>query len=244
MLTCFTIGLYLSAGAALAQEPSSAACPAGDVEVDLGFSGFDCVACNVHTAEGWVEFGAEPGVMGVSRHGAAAGLLRDGDRIVAVDGDLITSRKAGLRLGHARVGDTVLLTVRRDGELHDVKIVAGARCASDREDDEAVEPVRPSSLRGRLGLALQCRGPCSGMRDEEGRWRWSYSDYPSIVEIEPGGPAAQAGIVAGDLLVSVDGSPITSTRGGARLGLLHPGEPIELELQRDDQRIRVVATAR
>ena len=69
-------------------------------------------------------FKEEPRITGVDPEGPAAGKLEKGDVIVAIDGLLITTRKAGRRFGSVIPGEAVELTVRRDGETLTESVVA------------------------------------------------------------------------------------------------------------------------
>ena len=63
-----------------------------------------------------------------ARGGPAAGRLRDGDAIVAVDGQLITTSEGGRRFSAIDPGDRVRLSIRRGGRVQDVTVQAGTRC--------------------------------------------------------------------------------------------------------------------
>ena len=57
-----------------------------------------------------------------------------------------------------------------------------------------------------------------------------------VVEVTPGGPAATAGIQPGDVIVEIDGEPITSTADlAAQLREHEPGETVEVTVRRADQ---------
>ncbi len=62
----------------------------------------------------------------------------------------------------------------------------------------------------------------------------------AISGVVPGGPADQAGLAQGDLVLSVDGQPVTSLRELYRaFWKKGPGEPLDLQVLRESQ-IRVV----
>ncbi|HZV00242.1 MAG TPA: PDZ domain-containing protein [Planctomycetota bacterium] len=64
-----------------------------------------------------------------------------------------------------------------------------------------------------------------------------------IADVEADGPAAKAGVKAGDTLVTLDGAKVVEAYDIEReLGLLSQGTPIELGLLRDGQTIKVTAT--
>jgi S1-C subfamily serine protease len=93
----------------------------------LGITGMEC-NCTFTSGEEerlWL-FQAEPKVQGVDRDGPSHGKLKDGDVIVAIDGMLITTRKAGIRFANLVAGEPVELTVRRWGRKRSVTVVPRA----------------------------------------------------------------------------------------------------------------------
>jgi membrane-associated protease RseP (regulator of RpoE activity) len=100
----------------------------------LGISGLDCVGeCSVTLAkdgreENWV-FSTEPRIFGIEAGGPSDGILKAGDRIVAIDGLLITSREGGRRYAELEPGETVTVRYRREGTVGEARIRVGSRCA-------------------------------------------------------------------------------------------------------------------
>ncbi len=129
--------------------PLAQACPEGQiVRGDLGISGLEC-NCSFYVREGgeraW-RFRSEPVILGVREGGPAAGKLREGDAINAIDGVLITTSEAGRRYGNLQPGERVTLTVRRGERLAHVRIDVGRQCESLVEAGEdwhlLVEPIQ------------------------------------------------------------------------------------------------------
>lgn len=58
---------------------------------------------------------------------------------------------------------------------------------------------------------------------------------PAVGDVMPGGPAAKAGLAAGDLIRSVDGEPIASFGNLQRLVSASPGRTVHLSVQRGGQ---------
>ncbi len=84
--------------------------------------------------------------------------------------------------------------------------------------------------RGMLGLVMMPSG--KGFR---------------VDAVTPGSPAASAGIQAGDLILAVDGKPVTTANGKPQLGILHDlkvGQKVGLTYERNGKPHRVTLTAR
>jgi len=275
------VATLLGSATVLAQQPVR--CGVGQVAVhSLGISGLECSNCTLYGADEaagitrW-EFRSEPTVLNVRPGGPADNRLRAGDVIVAIDGNLITTREGGRRLVQPVSGRATELRIRRDGREMDVSIVPGLEC---RPDDAATAsglrraipappaprrvveppervaepPVRPPPARaplapaprllptGRLGLSLSC-SECSVQVEGESVHVWSFAEPPLVTSVEPGSPAAVAGIRSGDRLVSIDEEPITSVRGGQRFGGIQSGERVVIGVRRDGRERRLTVTA-
>jgi len=138
------LGLARAVGA---QEVTARTCPA-DQEwvVDLGIAGFECNCTFASLPDGtryWV-FRSEPTVLRTREGGPAARLLRSGDAIVAINGSLITTREAGRRFANLRAGERVTLTIRRDGGIQRVELVAEGRCEPGAGRGAPAEPELPA----------------------------------------------------------------------------------------------------
>jgi serine protease Do len=87
--------------------------------------------------------------------------------------------------------------------------------------------------RGYLGVQIQnlpeeYRGPLGLSADQEGAY---------VAEVTPGGPADEAGLRAGDIVVSLNGDSIeSSTELTRRVGQARPGEMLRLEIIREERR--------
>lgn len=92
----------------------------------------------------------------------------------------------------------------------------------------ALTPGRPDGPRGWLGLSLQ---PVEG----SGRFRWlGGGKGRRVIGMYAGGPGAQAGIMVGDILLTVDGKAIAGS--GTLRDYLSPervGSEIDIRLLRD-----------
>ena len=65
-----------------------------------------------------------------------------------------------------------------------------------------------------------------------------------ITGIAKGGPAHSAGMLPGDIVVSINGTPVTNAHKSInQIANIVPGQPIELELKRSKKTMEVTATA-
>ncbi len=74
------------------------------------------------------EFSSEPRMRAIDSGGPAAGILEEGDVLVAVNGYLITGARGGRELANLPTGQTARLTVRRGDRLEEVSIVTEGKC--------------------------------------------------------------------------------------------------------------------
>jgi S1-C subfamily serine protease len=66
-----------------------------------------------------------------------------------------------------------------------------------------------------------------------------------VDSVSPGGPAAEAGVKAGDLIVAVNAKPVATGRELVRvMEAVEPGEKVELGLQRDGKPLTLAVEAR
>ncbi|HEX6041981.1 PDZ domain-containing protein [Longimicrobium sp.] len=122
--------------AVLASGATADAQRCGDGGVRVGDLGFDqmggaIIHMGQHKNERpQVYFEGEPRIGRVRRDGPAAGSLRDGDVIAAIDGQRIATEAGSRAYSAVDPGDRVRLSIRRGGQVRDVTVVAGARCAA------------------------------------------------------------------------------------------------------------------
>lgn len=126
--------LGMAAAPANGQQGIVSACPDGsELRGEIGISSFECSNCAMWTTRddggerSW-SFSAEPTVRNVKPGSPAAGKIEEGDRLVAVDGYLITTSEGGRRLANLTPGEAVSIVVRRDGRERTVKVVPRAEC--------------------------------------------------------------------------------------------------------------------
>jgi predicted metalloprotease with PDZ domain len=235
----------------------------GEQEVAVGALGIKALACGPCTQSSkdgrWIwSFDAEPVVLEVQEGGPADGKLEPDDRIVSIEGHLITSAEGGDRWSMVGPDETVTLVVRRDGRERTVEIQAGQECEkrehaiSIPEDVDVViqNPEHPEQRHhvrlirllpeGWFGLAFSCR--CTVHVDAEAKV-WDFEEPPEVTAVAEDGPAWQAGLRAGDIITAVDGFPVTEEEGAARLTRVRPGETLRLTVERDGSSRTVEITA-
>ncbi len=220
-------------------------CPGGQTpEADLGISGMSC-HCSVEPDEGSGEkrwrFRTEPEILGVRDDGPVDGVLRKGDRVVAIDGSLITTQAGGERWSSLRPGERTELRIRRGAGTETVDVLVGATCPEGRDADTAglseppalprVPQVAKILPQGWLGLGLSCN--CTVEVGGEAP-RWTFYQSPVIGGVKEGGPAEEAGVLVGDLLVAVDGQELTSQSGAELFSTIRPHQAVRLTIRRGD----------
>lgn len=94
--------------------------------------------------------------------------------------------------------------------------------------------------RGWLGIRLECQG-CRVEESEQGAVWW-FTREPTIEWVREDGPAAQAGMQAGDVIVAIDGIPLVSDEGGRRFGAMRAGQAVRFTIQRGGRELTVGLT--
>ncbi len=157
--------------------------------------------------------------------GARAG-LKSGDVILKYDGaEIADAGQLSSRVSMGSPGDTAALTVSRDGKV----LTLTAKLGSANGERTAADQKGSDSDQSRLGLALRPLTPDE--RNEVG------IEGGLVVE-DAEGRAAQAGIQAGDVVLSVNGTPVRSVQQLRQLVREH-GKQVALLIQRGDNRIFV-----
>lgn len=243
------------------------ACTEGRVAGNLGITGIRCRDCTFSTSDGAVvhaRFGTEPEITAVAR----SSVLRPGDILVAVNGDLITTREGAARLYELLPDRPVTLRVRRDGELREIRATPWATCIDLRpappaprapeapspepplpplpaEPAAPVQPAPPAPPatspilpRARLGFAFECDGCTYDSRD--GLWR--FREYPTVYGVEPGS-GAPGGLQPGDELRAVNGADLLKVEGSRAFSAIEPGDRVRWTVARDGRSVEVTTRA-
>jgi len=155
-----------------------------------------------------------------------AGLVPE-DVVVGADGRKIQDNGDLSRYISSRPpGSTVKLDVIRNRAEKAISVVLGTFPDQDPSDSETSE-----ARRGRLGMSLRNLTPELAERLDLPRG----TKGPMVEDVEAGEPAEKAGLVRGDVIVSVNGNPVASVEqfeaqveaakkdGAARLRVLNGG---------------------
>jgi serine protease Do len=152
--------------------------------------------------------------------------IQTGDVILKFNGEPLTSAgDLSAKVGMARPGDNVTLDIWRDGKPKAIKATLGSatQVASAEDNGGSVTD------QGRLGLSVRPLTPQE--RDEAGV-------RGGLVVEGARAPAADAGIQPGDVVLSVDGSPVNSAEE-LREKIGQHDKQVALLIQRGEARIFV-----
>jgi serine protease Do len=129
---------------------------------------------------------------------AARGGLESGDVILSVDGrEIQSSSELPPIIAGIRPGDSTRLQVWRKGKTREIKVKVGSANPEDVASNDGKEAGS-----GKLGLALRPLRPEEARRLDSGA---------GLMVESASGAAARAGIRAGDVVLSVNGEPVSST---------------------------------
>ena len=101
-----------------------------------------------------------------------------------------------------------------------------------------VVPASPASPSGWYGFSFRCNNcgwSSSGRSGETPVWESNDDTPPELSIVDPGGPAARAGLKAGDRITAIDGHSINSFEGARRLGAVVPGQTVRLTVRRGQE---------
>jgi serine protease Do len=152
--------------------------------------------------------------------------LQSGDVIRKANGQpIVSSGDLPAVIGLAAPGDSLKLEVWRQGASKELT----ARLASADQKVAQAEGPKTSATQGKLGLALRPLQP-----DEQ---QEAGVDSGLLVQ-QASGPAAQAGVQAGDVLVSINGTPVRNIEQ-VRSMVAKSGKSVALLILRGDSKIFV-----
>jgi serine protease Do len=155
--------------------------------------------------------------------------IKAGDVILKFDGaSIVDAGQLSARVGTAAPGDKATLEIWRDGRTQSLTATIGNAAA----DGTLADAGNGTSAPARLGLALRPLSP---------QERQQSGISSGLVVEDAQGHAAEAGIQAGDVVLSVDGTPVQSVVQLRKLVQAHDKQ-IALLIQRGDARLFVPVT--
>ena len=112
-------------------QVAAGSCAAADAVGFLGISGVEC-NCTIGSRdpEQWA-FRTEPKITSLELNTTAGKVLKTGDVITHINGQLITTREGARAMANIKPGEAVVLTVRRNGSALRFALTAQASCPGD-----------------------------------------------------------------------------------------------------------------
>lgn len=164
-------------------------------------------------------------ISSVDKDGAAAkARLRAGDVIMSYNGTGIeSSSRLPLLVADTAPGTTVKLDVMRNGEIRHIDVTVGRA-----KGTKVASADVGGHDHGRLGVVVRPLNP-----DER-----KQAGIGGVIVEDASGPAANAGIQPGDMILSLNGTPVSSPEQLKQL-TAQAGKHVALLVQRDDARIFV-----
>ncbi|WP_296806345.1 DegQ family serine endoprotease [Thiocapsa sp.] len=161
---------------------------------------------------------------------AEAAKVRPGDIIVTYNGrDILTSSALPPMVGITTVGDRVALQVLRGGELVDLEVEIGELPEEEQLAARPSEPEKASA--NRIGLFVSEITP-------EQREQLSVTGGGVLVDGVERGPAEQAGLTPGDVILMLDNQPVQDLAGfNSILDAIPSGRSVAVLVQRGDGRM-------
>ena len=156
---------------------------------------------------------------------AAKAGIQTNDIIVAVDGKPVeSSHELSRRIAGLPVGAKAKIDLIRDGKTRTVEVTL-----TKREDDKLAQGEAPEADAEDLGMRL-------GALDEQTARRFGYDREEQgalVVDLDPNGKAAEAGMRTGDLIKELNHRPVGSPEAfAAALDKIDKDEPLELLAKR------------
>ena len=156
---------------------------------------------------------------------AAKAGLQPGDVLREVDGQrIVSSGDLPAYVGMRRPGQEVQLTVWRQGKLQQLTATLASA-----DDAKAKKTAQASVEKGKLGLGLR---PLTPQEQQQ------VGVQGGLLIGQVAGPAAQAGVVAGDVLLSINNQPVSSM-DTVQAAMAKAGKTVALLVMRGGDKIFV-----
>jgi serine protease Do len=166
----------------------------------------------------------------VPRTPAAKGGMEAGDVIVGLNGKPVSTPTDVTRtVAMIPPGEKVTMTVLRKGQRKDLTFAVGTRPEEEQVTrGEFEEQPKEEGKSPKLGVTLQPITP-----DVARQLGLSGNEGVLVMEVADGGPAEEAGLQRGDVIVSVNQQPVTAPdQVAAIVGKLKPGDKALLRIRR------------
>jgi serine protease Do len=161
---------------------------------------------------------------------AAKAGLQPGDVILSLNGQPVADSNAlPSQVAGLAPGTTAKVQVWRDKSTKDLSVTVGALSDAKTASTGDADKGDSASQDARLGVAVRPLTP------EE---KQSASLSRGLMVQQAGGAAQSAGIQAGDVILAVNGQPVTTVQQ-LKTMVAHAGDSIALLIQRDDAQIFV-----
>jgi serine protease Do len=155
---------------------------------------------------------------------AAKAGIKAGDVILQVNGEAVQdSTDLPSEIADLKPGAQAKLQIWRDGAAQELAVTLG------KLSDSTVASNTPDAPQGKLGVAVRALTP---------QEKQESSIAQGLVVEQASGPAANAGIQAGDVILAIDGQPVSSP-AQLRDRIAKASGSVALLIQRDDTRIFV-----
>ena len=164
-----------------------------------------------------------------------AGVLAN-DKILTINGVEIPSyEQLEKALAEAGVGEAIDLQVLRDGKTIDLNLVLGERPERNVHFGKRWG-VNLNEYRAFMGIDMQ------NLNDQMASY-FGVTNGVLITEVKEGGPAGNAGLRAGDIILAWDGEDIQNPNSIRKhLSQLKAGDEVSLTIQRKDDRLKMPLT--
>jgi hypothetical protein len=143
---CTVLSLAMAwAGPSEGQQLAGLRCSGSEPVGSLGITGIKCARCRFVTEGGASRavFFTEPAILSLDPEKPASRVLRAGDVIVAIGGDLITTAEGSARYSSLPPAGDVRVRVRREGRLVDLQVPTGAVCPTPTQVPEPTVVGQP-----------------------------------------------------------------------------------------------------
>lgn len=154
---------------------------------------------------------------------AAKAGIEAGDIIIGLNGERVeSSAELPPKVAAIAPGESVKVEIWRQGKRHELKATVG-----ELKSTQVAATDGHNTDQGRLGVAVRPLSPEEQQQIESSA---------GLLVLDSTGPAAHAGIQRGDVILAVNGKPVSSVEG-LRKDLAALGKHAAILIQREDARI-------